>query len=381
MKTNSIFLDHVTYLNEEDKHNLEKGAFKSILVIGENAAHFKKEFTDYQYMCINFDDLDHASTALRTALSEEGFLPEAIMIDLEINTDELNKFFNMLKKSALFRHIPLFLFTHHLNPEDLEKYLKMPFFDDIYTPNSSPKEIVERISFLKKYKAKIKQTSEEECVTLLNNKYTFDINYCLKRIGDIIVSGTLILLLSPIFIIIGAIVALESRGPVVYRAKRAGRGYQVFKFYKFRSMYSNADKMIKNLEHLNQYSDNESNTAKFYKISNDPRVTKVGAFLRNTSLDELPQLFNVLKGDMSIVGNRPLPLYEANTITTDSYSSRFLAPAGITGLWQVNKRGKKDMSTDERLNLDISYAQQWSFMSDLKIIMKTPKALLQKDNV
>lgn len=381
MKTNSIFLDHVTYLNEEDKHNLEKGAFKSILVIGENAGHFKKELTDYQYMCINFDDIDHASTVLRTALSEDGFLPEAIMIDLEINTDELNKFFNMLKKSALFRHIPLFLFTQHLNPEELDKYSKMPFFDDIYTPHSNPKEIVERISFLKKYKAKIKQTSEEECVTLLSNKYTFDINYCLKRLGDILISGTLIILLSPIFLLIGAIVALESRGPVVYNAKRAGRGYQVFKFYKFRSMYSNADKMIKNLEHLNQYNDNESNTAKFYKISNDPRVTKVGAFLRNTSLDELPQLFNVLKGDMSIVGNRPLPLYEANTITTDNYSTRFLAPAGITGLWQVNKRGKKEMSTDERLNLDISYAQQWSFMSDLKIIMKTPKALLQKDNV
>jgi lipopolysaccharide/colanic/teichoic acid biosynthesis glycosyltransferase len=124
---------------------------------------------------------------------------------------------------------------------------------------------------------------------------------------------------------------------------------------------------------------NEEGT--FIKFNNDPRVTRVGKFIRNKSIDELPQLFNVLKGDMSIVGNRPLPLYEAEKITTDKYSQRFFAPAGITGLWQVNKRGKGKMSEEERIELDNDYARNFSFFRDIKIILKTIPALLQKENV
>jgi lipopolysaccharide/colanic/teichoic acid biosynthesis glycosyltransferase len=103
--------------------------------------------------------------------------------------------------------------------------------------------------------------------------------------------------------------------------------------------------------------------------------------LRNSSLDEIPQLFNVLKGDMSLVGNRPLPLYEARTLTTDLTVERFNAPAGITGLWQISKRGNKEMSVAERIALDIQYAHDYSFTHDLKIILKTPMALIQKYNV
>jgi len=107
----------------------------------------------------------------------------------------------------------------------------------------------------------------------------------------------------------------------------------------------------------------------------------VGAFLRNSSLDELPQLFNVLLGDMSLVGNRPLPLYEAETLTTDVWAERFMAPAGITGLWQIKKRGQDDMSVEERIGLDIAYANRNNFMYDLWIMANTPTALIQKSSV
>ena len=129
------------------------------------------------------------------------------------------------------------------------------------------------------------------------------------------------------------------------------------------------------------------NNSTFVKIVDDPRVTKVGKFIRNTSIDELPQLINVLKGDMSIVGNRPLPVYEAEMLTADSLSKRFLAPAGITGLWQVELRGKGgNMSEEERMRLDNEYAEHFkgdnfSFWYDIKLILRTIPALLQKDSV
>jgi lipopolysaccharide/colanic/teichoic acid biosynthesis glycosyltransferase len=125
----------------------------------------------------------------------------------------------------------------------------------------------------------------------------------------------------------------------------------------------------------------------FVKISNDPRVTRVGKFIRKTSIDELPQLINVLKGDMSIVGNRPLPVYEAELLTINSIANRFLAPAGITGLWQVELRGKAGvMSEEERKRLDNEYAShfvgdKYSFWYDIKLILRTIPALLQKDSV
>jgi lipopolysaccharide/colanic/teichoic acid biosynthesis glycosyltransferase len=207
-----------------------------------------------------------------------------------------------------------------------------------------------------------------------------------------------------------------------------GTGYRIFRFYKFRSMYVNADQRLKEFKHLNQYagSTEEAEVANtdtdmalcdeckrtgntcqftiyadnvrwcekqytgsrksregsaFFKLKDDPRITRVGRFIRNTSIDELPQLWNVLIGDMSIVGNRPLPLYEAEKLTTDKYSLRFMAPAGITGLWQVEKRGKGDMSEEERLMLDNAYARNHSFWKDIRLILRTIPALFQKESV
>jgi len=247
-----------------------------------------------------------------------------------------------------------------------------------------------------------------------------------KRVFDIVFASLALLFLFPFFLIFALIIVIESRGPVFYAAKRVGSGYTLFDFYKFRSMRQGADAMLKSLKHLNQYNGNsieslddfknylckeckEANSgcksklymdgemicekifadykrikdgSKFIKIENDPRITRFGKIMRNTSIDELPQLVNVLKGDMSIVGNRPLPLYEAEKLTTDQFALRFMAPAGITGLWQVTKRGKGGpMSEEERMELDNEYAKNYSFWHDIKIILRTIPALFQKENV
>jgi len=131
----------------------------------------------------------------------------------------------------------------------------------------------------------------------------------------------------------------------------------------------------------NKKKEEDINNA-FVKIENDPRVTKVGQFIRKYSIDELPQLFNILKGDMSVVGNRPLPLYEAEKLTADSNIDRFMAPAGLTGLWQVEERGKGgNMSAEERKQLDILYGQTYCFTLDMKILFRTIFAFVQKENV
>jgi len=246
-----------------------------------------------------------------------------------------------------------------------------------------------------------------------------------KRTFDIFFAGFALIVLFPLLVLVALSIWLESKGPVFYYSLRAGTGFKVFRFYKFRSMYVDADKKIKDLMHLNQYdldrveqkttagdtvlcqdclqagkcqyplygdgvqwcekdggyfSAANSGSA-FFKIANDPRITKIGNFIRNTSIDELPQLWNVIKGDMSIVGNRPLPIYEAEKLTTDRYVLRFAAPAGITGLWQVEKRGKGEMSEEERLLLDNKYAKNQSFSNDIKLILKTIPALFQKESV
>lgn len=237
----------------------------------------------------------------------------------------------------------------------------------------------------------------------------------LKRTFDISAALTALILLSPILIIIALIIKIESKGPIFYKSKRVGQHYKVFDFYKFRSMRTDADKLLAQMQHLNQYDNQESleekvniqiNKSKgemlfsdegwvsedtwltkqekaqpFLKITNDPRITRMGKFIRSSSIDELPQLINVLKGDMSLVGNRPLPVYEAEHLTTDEAIYRYVAPAGITGLWQVTERGKSGVSADSRKRLDVEYAQSYSFKLDLWILFKTPVAALQQENV
>ena len=237
--------------------------------------------------------------------------------------------------------------------------------------------------------------------------------YASKRLIDIIGASVLLILLSPLLLVVAVLIKLESPGPIIYTSKRVGQNYKIFGFIKFRSMRTDADKMLLEVSKLNnQYASSTETTPSikqsdsiknlisdegwqsemellvtqeqekpFFKIVNDPRITRIGTFIRNTSIDELPQLINVLKGEMSLVGNRPLPLYEAEKLTTDDAIERFVAPAGITGLWQVTKRGGAAVTAEGRQELDITYARRASLCLDLWILFRTPLAVFQSENV
>mgnify|MGYP002624572654 FL=1 len=331
-------------------------------------------------------------------------------------------------------NVYIILITNDMTEEERDVYMKCGINDTI-SGTASVTELNKKIQFI----------SDRENILFDDNApkhkiLKFQIPLW-KRLFDIVFSGLAIIILSPIFIITAIAIRLESPGPVMFKSKRVGTNYTIFDFLKFRSMYVDAEERLKELskEH-NQYANgdnhqeeehkiitaplgeqaeqdmldmgmesmmmigdeevmlvgddfvmaesdfskqkSEENENAFVKIENDPRITKVGKFIRKYSIDELPQLFNILKGDMSIVGNRPLPLYEAEKLTADASIDRFMAPAGLTGLWQVEERGKGgNMSAEERKQLDITYGQTYSFMLDMKIIFRTLTAFVQKENV
>jgi len=306
-------------------------------------------------------------------------LPEYVLCESCLDVNELRGFRDFLHSNPILRGIPLLVDVTGMDTDDVNKLKRAARPDEIILLGEmSEQELLGKIRFLRKFKNRM----ASETAPKIEEYRPVNMNpgLMLKRSFDILVAGTALLLLSPLMMLIAIAIAIESRGPVFYIAKRAGRGYRIFNFYKFRTMIADADTKLSELAHRNQYAAEGAGPV-FFKVSNDPRITKVGSFLRNTSLDELPQLLNVLKGDMSLVGNRPLPLYEAKTLTTDDYAARFMAPAGITGLWQIKKRGTKEMSVEERISIDIDYANNCSFGTDLWIMAKTPTALLQKENV
>ncbi len=331
-------------------------------------------------------------------------------------------------------NVYIILLTSKMDDEERRIYLQCGI-NDTLDMNASVTELNKKLQFI----------SDREQI-LFDNKVSkqkilrFKIPLW-KRSFDVFFSALAIIVFSPILLITAIAIKIEDpKGPILYKSKRVGTNYTIFNFLKFRSMYNDADKRLMELSKSNnQYADkkedeaakpvitsplgddaeqqmfdmglesemmisddevmlvgddfvvseNDFNKQKeddinnaFVKIENDPRITKVGRFIRKTSIDELPQLFNILKGDMSIVGNRPLPLYEAEKLTVDTSIDRFMAPAGLTGLWQVEERGKGGaMSAEERKQLDIIYGQTYNFALDMKIIWRTLFAFIQDENV
>ncbi len=354
-----------------------------------------------------------------------------VFFERNVRSEDITAITYLRKKC---RNVYIILITTDMTSEERDIYMKCGINDTIHC-DASVTELNKKILFISD-RENILFDDEAPRYHILKFKIPI-----WKRLFDIFFSSLAIIATSPVMIITAIAIRMESPGPILFKSKRVGTNYTIFDFLKFRSMYTDAEQRLKELsKDHNQYA-NDSQQAEepkttvtaplgeeaeqemmnigmesmmmisdeeimlvgddfvmaesdfnkqkeeeinnaFVKIENDPRVTKVGRFIRKTSIDELPQLFNILKGDMSIVGNRPLPLYEAEKLTADSSIDRFMAPAGLTGLWQVEERGKGgNMSAEERKQLDITYGQTYSFALDMKIIFRTLKSFIQKSNV
>ena len=191
-----------------------------------------------------------------------------------------------------------------------------------------------------------------------------------KRFFDIVISFLLIIILAPVFICIGVLIKLTSPGPVLFIQERVGLNNRRFRLIKFRTMIQDAEKHQTELEHCNEAS------GPAFKIKNDPRITPIGRFLRRTSLDEIPQLFNVLQGDMSLVGPRPLPVRDYNGFNRDWHRRRFSVRPGISCLWQIS--GRSNLPFTKWMRLDMEYIDRWSFWLDLKILALTLPAIIKE---
>ncbi|MBO7045374.1 MAG: sugar transferase [Prevotella sp.] len=372
------------------------------------------------------ENYKNAASACVPHVRNEHFI---VFFEQNERTEDVTAITYIRKKS---KNAYIILLTRNLSNEDRDVYQKCGINDTIAL-NASVTELNKKIQFIADREGMLFDDQQPRYRML-----RFKIPVW-KRLFDIFFSALGIIILSPVFIITAIAIRLESKGPVVYKSKRVGTNYTIFDFLKFRSMYVDAEQRLKEVakEEGNQYAERSEEEQKvitaplgaeaemmmmnmgmesdmmisddevmlvgddfvvaesdfnkekqeeienaFVKIENDPRVTKVGRFIRKTSIDELPQLFNILKGDMSIVGNRPLPLYEAEKLTADASIDRFMAPAGLTGLWQVEERGKGGMmSAEERKQLDITYGRTYNFKLDMQIIFRTLTGFMQKENV
>jgi exopolysaccharide biosynthesis polyprenyl glycosylphosphotransferase len=190
-----------------------------------------------------------------------------------------------------------------------------------------------------------------------------------KRGLDVAIASILIVLLAPLFIVVAFLIKFSSAGPIFFRQERLGLNKRRFSIHKFRTMVPNAEEMIAALEDQNEVS------GPVFKIKNDPRITPIGKIMRRTSIDELPQLFNILKGDMSLVGPRPLPVRDYEGFNQDWQRRRFSVRPGITCLWQVN--GRSSIPFEQWMRLDLQYMDEWSLWLDLKILARTIPAVLK----
>lgn len=193
----------------------------------------------------------------------------------------------------------------------------------------------------------------------------------IKRVIDVILASLALILLSPLFAIIAIAIKIDSKGPVFFAHKRIGKNGKIIKLYKFRSMVINAEELIKSFtpEQMKEYKEN-------YKLTNDPRITKVGKFLRKTSLDELPQLINIINGDLSIIGPRPVIADELEKYGTNKDKFLSVTP-GLTGYWAAN--GRSNTTYEQRMEMELYYIDNLSLKMDIKVFFKTILSVVKKE--
>ncbi|GEO10791.1 sugar transferase [Segetibacter aerophilus] len=343
-----------------------------IFFIESSNASFSNNYIGKRYVAGDFTE------AKKQVLAIASHTYRVVVIDIALAVATLERFTSSIKEKTN----TIIIYNSRKLTKNEAKFLKaFELVDEVVDIESEDLDLVVKNAIEGKNTSNRKRLYYNSKELRVHGKMKArDFSFFLKKVFDMSVGAVLILLLLPLLILISIAIRLDSKGPIFYSSLRAGRGYKIFKFYKFRTMIKDADKKISELAHLNQY-DLTKDGPLFFKLNDDPRVTRVGKFLRNSSLDELPQLFNILLGDMSLVGNRPLPLYEAATLTTNDFVERFSAPAGMTGFWQIKKRGKAEMSVKERVDLDIVYARRASPIFDLYIMANTPAALFQKSQV
>ena len=274
---------------------------------------------------------------------------------------------------ADFNKLPLFLRDNVID----EVVIALPI-NSLYNRASSIIALCEKQGIIVRYLSDIfnsklsRSVSEQLGGIPLLSHYTGAMNgwpLLIKRLLDFTLAIILLFLLLPLFLLIPLLIKITSTGPVFFVQERVGLSKRRFRLYKFRTMVSDAEKMQSELEQFNEVS------GPVFKINDDPRITKVGKLLRKTSLDELPQLFNVLRGDMSLVGPRPLPERDYNGFDHDWHRRRFSVRPGITCLWQIG--GRNGIPFDRWMELDMEYIDNWSLWMDLKILLGTIPAVLK----
>lgn len=404
-------------MTEVAGHSQIKGPVDQSSAIAFRVIYLNRDFEQYMYFLDKFGtsfQVEYFDTKLGVMDALEDYYPADVLMAHEnaLGWELLKE----IRKSGKFGNIPFIILADSVTRGKI-KEARLHKADDIFDAKFKTGDLVTRLHYFNNRQWMNAEKAARK-ISLKGAKTPF-----WKRAIDVIATGGALLLLSPVFLLVALLIRLDSKGPVLYRSKRVGSGFKIFNLLKFRTMRTDADKMMSTMAALNMYNkvaeENEGEEqllceqcqrgdfcnrrlfldgkeicesvyqaqkekkAAFMKFQNDPRITRIGGFLRNSSLDELPQLVNIFRGDMSLVGNRPLPLYEAEKLTTDDKIMRFAGPAGLTGLWQVTKRGKgkADMSEEERAQLDVTYAKEFSFMLDMKIILKTFPALFQSENV
>jgi len=221
---------------------------------------------------------------------------------------------------------------------------------------------------LKLGQARVEELEGDSWITHYAGFYE-DWSLVMKRILDFVVALVALMVLSPVILIAALLIKLTSPGPILFKQQRIDQNKKKFAIYKFRSMIVDAEKKMRDIEHLNEAC------GPVFKIKRDPRITPIGRVLRKTSIDELPQLINVLKGDMSLVGPRPLPVRDYEGFSEDWHRRRFSVRPGITCLWQVN--GRNTLTFEKWMELDMQYVDKWSLWLDLKILAKTVPVVLR----